>query len=95
MSWRRVTCGGPSLLWPMIGYSSRGWGLLLDNIIGLDVILANGSFAQTSATSYPDIFWVSIIDSKNIAPLIEGYKALRGAAERYPSSDRSSKFYVS
>jgi hypothetical protein len=39
------------------GYSSRAWGLALDTIIGLDVVLANGTFIQTSRTSYPDIFW--------------------------------------
>ncbi|KAL8752944.1 MAG: hypothetical protein Q9184_005569, partial [Pyrenodesmia sp. 2 TL-2023] len=38
-------------------YSSRRWGLTLDTIVGLDVVLANGSFIHTTTTSYTDIFW--------------------------------------
>lgn len=41
------------------GYSSRSWGLTLDTITAMDVILANGSSIHTTATSYPDIFYVS------------------------------------
>ena len=41
-----------------LGQSSRGWGLTLDTIVGLDVVLANGSLVHTNATAYPDIFWV-------------------------------------
>jgi len=40
------------------GYDSRKWGLALDTIIGLDVVLANGSFIHASLTAYPDIYWV-------------------------------------
>jgi hypothetical protein len=39
------------------GYSSRAWGLALDTIVGLDVVLANGSFVHATTTAYPDIFW--------------------------------------
>ena len=39
------------------GYSSRAWGLTLDTIVGLDVVLANGSFIHTTSTAYPDIFY--------------------------------------
>lgn len=38
-------------------YSSRVWGLTLDNIVGLDVVLANGSAIHATSTSYTDIFW--------------------------------------
>ncbi|KAI4141158.1 MAG: hypothetical protein LQ341_003585, partial [Variospora aurantia] len=38
-------------------YSSRRWGLTLDTIVGLDVVLANGSFIHATTTSYTDIFW--------------------------------------
>ncbi|KAL8759419.1 MAG: hypothetical protein Q9199_000789 [Rusavskia elegans] len=38
-------------------YSSRRWGLTLDTIVGLDVVLANGSFIHATMTSYTDIFW--------------------------------------
>lgn len=43
-----------------LGYSSRMWGLTVDTIVGLDVILANGSFVHASQTEYPDIYWVRI-----------------------------------
>ncbi|MCJ1245196.1 hypothetical protein MMC30_002397 [Trapelia coarctata] len=39
------------------GYDSRLWGLALDTIVGLDVVLANGSFVYASSTAYPDIYW--------------------------------------
>lgn len=42
------------------GYDSRKWGLALDTIVGLDVVLANGSHVHTSSTSNPDIYWVGI-----------------------------------
>ena len=40
------------------GYTSRNWGLALDTITGMDVTLANGSNIHTTATAYPDIFYV-------------------------------------
>lgn len=39
------------------GYDSRKWGLTLDHIVGLDVVLANGTQIHTNETSYPDIFF--------------------------------------
>lgn len=39
------------------GYSSRAWGLALDTIVGLDVVLANGSFIHATSTAYPDIYY--------------------------------------
>ncbi|KAK4182543.1 Glucooligosaccharide oxidase [Podospora australis] len=39
------------------GYSSRLLGLALDQIIALDVILANGSYVHTDSQSYPDIYY--------------------------------------
>lgn len=40
------------------GYVSRAWGLALDAIIALDVVLANGSSIHVTSESYPDIFYV-------------------------------------
>lgn len=40
------------------GFVSRAWGLALDSIVALDVVLANGSSIHTTATSYPDIYYV-------------------------------------
>lgn len=45
---------------PSLGYSSRAWGFTLDTIVGLDVVLANGTFVQATPTAYKDIFWVGI-----------------------------------
>ncbi|TVY39329.1 Berberine bridge enzyme-like [Lachnellula subtilissima] len=39
------------------GYASRKWGLALDHIVALDVVLANGSQVHTTETTYPDVFW--------------------------------------
>ncbi|KDR70248.1 hypothetical protein GALMADRAFT_255135 [Galerina marginata CBS 339.88] len=39
------------------GFSSRMWGLLLDNIHSLDVVLANGTIGTTSESAHPDLFW--------------------------------------
>ncbi|KAB8304310.1 hypothetical protein EYC80_003720 [Monilinia laxa] len=39
------------------GYTSRLWGLSLDTIVGLDVVLANGTQIHTTATEYPDVFY--------------------------------------
>ena len=39
------------------GYDSRLWGLTLDTIVGLDVILANGNSAFVSAANYPDLWY--------------------------------------
>ncbi|KZT52534.1 Glucooligosaccharide oxidase [Calocera cornea HHB12733] len=39
------------------GFQSREWGLTLDRMIGATLVLANGTVAEVSATSYPDLFW--------------------------------------
>lgn len=39
------------------GYDSRLWGLLIDTIVQLDVVLADGTAECVSATSNPDLFW--------------------------------------
>ena len=33
------------------------FGLILDNIIDMKVVLANGSTANVSSTSHPDLYW--------------------------------------
>ena len=44
------------------GFTSRKWGLTLDTIQSLQVVLANGTIANVSQTNYPDLFWVSILN---------------------------------
>ncbi|KAK4162919.1 Glucooligosaccharide oxidase [Cladorrhinum sp. PSN259] len=39
------------------GYSSRAFGLALDQIVALDVVLANGSYIHTDKNSYPDVYY--------------------------------------
>ena len=40
-----------------IGYLTRGYGLTIDNLIGADVVLADGSFVRADATDNEDLFW--------------------------------------
>ncbi|KAF2711128.1 Glucooligosaccharide oxidase [Pleomassaria siparia CBS 279.74] len=39
------------------GHTSRNWGLALDHIVGVDVVLANGTAVYATQTLYPDVFW--------------------------------------
>jgi len=39
------------------GFTSRQWGLTLDQLIGVEVVLANGSVTSASKTVHPDLFW--------------------------------------
>lgn len=39
------------------GLDSRLWGLALDVIVSLDVVLANGTATTASVTKNPDLFW--------------------------------------
>lgn len=42
------------------GYAGRMWGLSVDNVIGYDVVLANGTIVRNlTANADPDLFWVS------------------------------------
>src|SRR5579884_2074354 len=40
-----------------IGYLSRTLGLTLDNLLSVDMVLADGSFVSASADEHPDLFW--------------------------------------
>lgn len=41
------------------GYDSRQWGLLSDTMVGLDVVLANGTTVSVSATQHSELFWAA------------------------------------
>jgi FAD/FMN-containing dehydrogenase len=40
-----------------IGYLSRTHGLTLDNLLGVDMVLADGSLVSASAEEHADLFW--------------------------------------
>jgi FAD/FMN-containing dehydrogenase len=40
-----------------IGYLSRAHGLTLDNLLGVDMVLADGSFVSADAEQHADLFW--------------------------------------
>ncbi len=40
-----------------IGYLSRTLGLTIDNLLGVDMVLADGSFITASAEEHVDLFW--------------------------------------
>ena len=40
-----------------IGYLTRRFGLTIDNLLSAEVVLADGSVVNTSATSLPDLYW--------------------------------------
>jgi FAD/FMN-containing dehydrogenase len=40
-----------------IGYLSRTYGLTIDNLLGVDVVLADGSVVTANEKDHPDLFW--------------------------------------
>jgi hypothetical protein len=54
-------CECPSLVGPLLGGGFgklQGFhGLIMDNTVSLDVVLANGTLVTASESSHPDLFW--------------------------------------
>lgn len=42
------------------GYTSRAWGMALDQIVGLDVVQADGSIVYASESENSDLYYVSL-----------------------------------
>ncbi|KAJ7222553.1 glucooligosaccharide oxidase [Mycena pura] len=49
------TC--PYVMYGGYGFTSRMWGLTLDNILSINLVLANGTIAKASKDVNPDLFW--------------------------------------
>ncbi|KAG6916113.1 hypothetical protein DXG01_008388 [Tephrocybe rancida] len=66
------------------GFPSRMWGLTLDTIFAVNVVLGNGTTTRATSKDHPDLFWVSeaTLGSSSICayPYL---KALRGAASSF------------
>jgi len=39
------------------GYLTRKYGLTIDNLLAVDMVLADGSFVTANAEEHPDVFW--------------------------------------
>lgn len=48
------------------GHFSRHWGLAMDHIVALDVVLADGSLVFADKDSHTDVFYVSLEDCRKI-----------------------------
>ncbi len=40
-----------------LGYLTRNYGLTIDNLLEVDMVLANGSFITANAKQHPNLFW--------------------------------------
>jgi FAD/FMN-containing dehydrogenase len=40
-----------------IGWVVRSWGLALDQLVGVQLVTADGEVLEVSASSHPDLFW--------------------------------------
>jgi FAD/FMN-containing dehydrogenase len=40
-----------------VGYLARKYGLTIDNLLGAEMVLANGSLVNVNETQHPDLFW--------------------------------------
>lgn len=47
------------------GYTSRAWGMALDQIVGLDAVKADGEIVHASPEQNPDLYYVSLPEHNN------------------------------
>ena len=48
------------------GFTSRMWGMTLDTIVKLDVVLANGTITTATSTVNSELFWVCLLRKCNV-----------------------------
>jgi FAD/FMN-containing dehydrogenase len=48
--------GGPTLAGGL-GYLTRRYGLTIDNLLGVEMVLADGSYVTANAKEHADLFW--------------------------------------
>ena len=50
---------GGFLLQGGMGWNCRGWGWAAENVVGIDVVTADGELVHANAENYPDIHWAA------------------------------------
>lgn len=63
------------------GFSSRAWGLAMDAIIAMDVVLADGSQVHCSTDENPDLFWAMRGAAENFGIITTFYMQTQEAPE--------------
>ncbi|KAF2759070.1 FAD-binding domain-containing protein [Pseudovirgaria hyperparasitica] len=74
------------------GYDSRAWGLALDHIEALEVVLADGSVQRVSAKQNEDVYWAARGAADSIAIVTKFHMRTQAAPEKlvYWSYDLSN-----
>ncbi|KAI0124012.1 hypothetical protein BJ170DRAFT_711875 [Xylariales sp. AK1849] len=63
------------------GHFSRSWGLAVDQIVGLDVVLANGSAIYVDENDYPDVYYAMRGAAESFGIITAFYLQTRPAPE--------------
>jgi hypothetical protein len=63
------------------GQTSRSWGLAMDQLVGVDIVLANGTLVKASSSSHPDIFWATKGAAESFGIITTFYVQTRAAPE--------------
>jgi hypothetical protein len=63
------------------GHTSRNWGIALDHIVAVDVVLADGSLVKASQTENSEIFWALRGAAESFGIIINFYLRTQAAPE--------------
>ena len=64
------------------GHTSRKWGVMLDRIIAVDVVLANGTIAHADFEQNADLFWALRGAADSFAVIYNFYMKTEAAPEK-------------